>query len=152
VVGFEAIDGFSEHDMYAVGWDGEIWHFGGGLWRRLASPVNSVLVDVCCAGSGVVYCCGRNGLLVCGAGDVWNVVELSSFSEDIWSLAWFNDQLYLAAMDALFVLDGRALKVVKFGDDSPKSCYDLVTGAGVLWSVGAKDAFCFDGSRWSRID
>jgi len=152
VVGFEAVDGFSEREMYAVGWEGEICRFDGKQWSACVSPTNSVLVDVCCAGNGVVYACGRNGLIVSGRHDAWTVKDVSPFGEDIWSIAWFNDRVYFGTMDAVFVLDGDALRVVKMGEDAPKTCYDLVTGAGMMWSIGTKDVMSFDGSRWSRID
>lgn len=151
-VGFEAVDGYSETEIYAVGWDGEIWQFDGHTWKRRNSPTNAVLVDVCCAGNGMVYACGRNGLVVRGRNDKWEVLELREFSEDIWSLAWYQERVYLASMENLFVLNGDQLEIVDMGKDRAKTCYDLVTGDGVLWSIGFKDAMAFDGKQWSRID
>ncbi|WP_341317007.1 hypothetical protein WN982_37475 [Paraburkholderia sp. IMGN_8] len=152
IVGFEAVDGFSETDIYACGWDGEIWHYDGSAWSRKDSPVNTVLVDICCAGDGNVYACGRNGLLIRGNGNQWEVVDLAGFSDDIWSLAWFNRRLFVATFEYLLTLGKNGLDVLDMGDDPARTCYDLVTGAGMLWSIGAKDVMSFDGTTWSRID
>jgi hypothetical protein len=151
-VGFEAVDGFSETDIYAVGWEGEVWSFDGQQWSQRNSPVNIVLLDVCCAEDGLVYACARNGVLIRGRADALEVVDLKGFKDDIWSLVWFDGRLFLATMDNLYTLGKSGLQTVNLGKDRPKTCYDLVTGAGMLWSVGAKDVVSFDGRRWTRID
>jgi hypothetical protein len=152
VKGFEAIDGFSETDLYAVGWDGEIWNHDGRNWRQLPSPTNMVLTDVCCAGDGMVYTCGREGLLLKGRNQSWQILDLGEMNQDIWSLAWFNDQLYLSTMYRLFKLEGDKLAAVDTGNEDPKTCYRLSVGDGVLWSIGAKDVLTFDGKTWTRND
>lgn len=153
ISGFEALDGFSEKDIYAVGWDGEIWNCVDGNWQQQTSPVGQVLLDVCCGGDGFVYACARNGLLVRGKHGQWEALELGQFSESLWSLAWFKERLYAASMDTVFVLDDDdRLAPVYMGNDSAKTCYDLITGDGVMWSVGAKDVMSFDGQHWIRID
>jgi hypothetical protein len=152
VVGFEAVDGFSDSDMYAVGWSGEIWHYDGARWSREASPTTAVLTGVLCGGDGTVYACGRKGLLLARRAGVWSVIEHASMIDDLWHLAWYRDTLYLASMDGLFTLAGERLLALQFGDDAPSSCYHLAVGDGVLWSVGAKDIMAFDGAAWRRID
>ena len=152
VTGLEAIDGFSETDIYAAGWDGEIWHFNGTTWVQRSSPVNTVLVDICCAEDGWVYACGRNGVLVKGRNDDWSVLDLGGFSDDLWSLASYGGRLYVATMDYVLTLGDARLDVVDMGPDQAKSCYDLAVGHGLLWSIGAKDVMSFDGQSWSRID
>jgi hypothetical protein len=152
VVGFESVDGYSANELYAVGWDGEIWSYSGSVWAQISSPVNVVLLDVCCAGDGMVYACSRNGGLIRGRAGQWEVVDLKGFNDDIWSLAWYKGRLYLASMDNLFTLGIRGLELVDVGTERPSTCYDLVCDAGVLWSVGAKDVIAFDGHRWTRID
>lgn len=152
VVGFESVDGFSEEDIYAVGWEGEIWHYNGNIWNRIESPTNLILTDVCSGGNGRVYACGRLGLLLQGRFNQWEIIEHESLTEDIWSLAWFNGELYLATMRALYVLQGGQLVPVVFGEDVPSSCFHLRTAQGVLWSIGKKDVMAFDGKQWLRID
>lgn len=152
VCGFESIDGFSEQEIYAVGWDGEIWSYLNAQWRQEDSPVNTVLLDVCCGGDGFVYACGRNGVLVKGKRGAWEAVDLGEFSESLWSLAWFKGSLYASSMDAVFVLGEDGFTPVFWGEDVPNTSYDLVAGHGMLWSVGAKDVMSFDGEKWSRID
>lgn len=150
--GFEAVDGFSESDIYAVGWQGEIWHYDGQQWRQLPSPTNLVLVDVCCAGDGLVYACGREGLLLKGRDQTWEVIEPPGTPQDLWSLAWFDGRLYLSTFYALYTLGQNGLDPVDTSPEKAKSFHRLSTGDGVLWSIGAKDVLAFDGKTWTRID
>lgn len=152
IKGFESIDGFSETDIHAVGWDGEIWHFDGNGWRERPSPTNNVLTRVHCAGDGFVYAAGRQGLLIRGRDERWDLVDLGSLREDIWDLAWFKDRLHVVTRTGLHTLLADKLVPVAFGDDSPRTCYQLSTADGVLWSFGGKDIMAFDGTAWTRID
>src|SRR5688572_6301478 len=61
--GFEAIDGFDEKEIYAVGWEGEIWQLLKRKWTERSSPVNVILTGVECAPNGQVYICGQTGTL-----------------------------------------------------------------------------------------
>lgn len=152
VTGFEAVDGFSEKEIYAVGWEGEIWKYDGKKWQSVNSPTNFVLVDVCCASDGSVYACGRLGTLIKGRGASWSVVDLGDFKEDIWSLASFQGRLYLATMYGVYTLEATGVEPVDMGSDQPESAYRLSAEDGVLWSIGAKDVMAFDGKTWTRID
>ncbi|MGG5820264.1 hypothetical protein [Falsiroseomonas sp. HW251] len=150
--GFEAVDGYSAEEIYAVGWDGEIWQWDGSSWTRQESPTNLILTDVCCAGDGQVYACGRQGLLLRGRGPTWTIVEQDVIDEDIWSLAWFGEALYLATFEAVYVMRGDTIEMVDFGEGKALSTYRLGVGPASLWSVGAKDVMSFDGTSWTRID
>jgi hypothetical protein len=152
VTGFEAVDGFSESDVYAVGWRGEIWHWDGKKWHQLPSPTNLVLVDVCCAGDGTVYACGREGLLLKGRDQTWEVVEPPGTPQDLWGLAWFDGRLYLSTFYALYTLGKNGLEAVDTGAEKAKTFHRLSADDGVLWSIGAKDVLAFDGKTWTRID
>lgn len=152
VVGFESIDGFEEGEIYAVGWEGEIWRFDGRRWDQASSPTNFILTDVCCAGDGNVYACGRVGMLLVGRKDQWRIIEHETMSEDIWSLAWFNGSLYAATYRGLFRLDGEVLAPVDMGQDTPATYFKLSAIQGAMWSIGRKDVMAFDGVSWMRID
>lgn len=150
VAGFEAIDGFGADDIYAVGWEGELWHWQAGSWTQGPSPVNVVLSGVCCAGDGNVYACGQAGTLLRGRGQDWEVLETEGLMDDFWDLRWFMGRLYVASMSALYELQGDALVPVDFGRDAPDSCYKLTDAEGVLWSVGQQNICSFDGAAWRR--
>ena len=152
VTGFEAVDGFSESDVYAVGYHGEIWHYDGRKWRQLPSPTNLVLTDVCCAGDGTVYACGREGLLLKGRDQKWEVIDPPGTPQDLWSLAWFDGRLYLSTFYALYTLHKNALEPVDTGAEQAKTFHRLSADDGVLLSAGAKDVLVFDGKAWTRID
>ncbi len=151
VAGFEALSGFDAQDLYAVGWEGEIWHWTDKRWQPCASPVNVVLTAVCCAPDGQVYACGQNGTLLAGRGDRWAVLE-HEVVDDFWDLCWFNGVLLVASMSGLYELAEDGLVPVRFGDDQPDSCYRLTEAEGVLWSIGQEDLFSFDGQAWKRWD
>lgn len=152
VKGFESVDGYSETDIYAVGWDGEIWHFDGQHWQQKSSPTSNVLTNVLCAGDGFVYASGRQGLLLRGRGDVWAGIGHEGIGEDIRDLAWFDQRLYLVTCAGLYTLTDGKPAPVDFGEDSPASFHRLGTADGVLWSFGKKDVMAFDGQAWTRID
>lgn len=154
IVGFESIDGFSESDLYAVGWQGAIWHYDGKAWAQEDSPTNVILGGVCCAGNEKVYACGRLGTLLRGRAGRWEVIKHESTEQDLWGLAWYEGVLYAASMRQVFRLTADdKLEPVVMGDDPPAStAYHLSAADGVLMSVGAKDVMLFDGKAWARID
>jgi hypothetical protein len=148
-VGFEAIHGFAEDEIYAVGWGGEIWHFDGSSWANHAGLTNLILTSVCCAEDDKVYVVGQRGTLIRGRRDKWEIVELGDeFDTDFWDVCWFKKKLYLSTMTGLYTLKGDRLDEVEFDDTLNPSCYRLSTAEGVLWSIGAADVMSFDGKKW----
>lgn len=150
VVGFESLDGFNEEDLYAVGWEGEIWHFDGASWSQIDSPTNLILLDVCCAGDNNVYISGQMGLLIAGRGNKWKIID-TQFKENIWSMVWFQDSLYLSAYSGIYRLHDNQIERINFKGDIPATFYHLAAGDGLLVSIGGKDVMGFDGNAWFRI-
>jgi len=148
---FESVDGFSETDIYAVGWGGEMWHFDGQKWTALASLTNLDLHKVRCAGDGKVYACGQVGTVLRGRGSLWEIVEQDVTKQDFWGLEWFGGVLYLCTTRFVFRLEDDHVVQIDFDGEPPETCYHLSAADGRMWSIGARDVMEFDGQEWASI-
>lgn len=152
-VGFEAIDGFSGNEIYAVGWSGEIWEYNGKKWMNRTSPTNVILNAVCCTGSETVYVAGQQGVMIKGRHERWEIIEWEEeVTADIWDLCWFKNNLYVATMTELYTLQGNQLEEVDFGDLEIAGFYSLTQAEGVMWSIGKEDVLSFDGATWRSFE
>ncbi len=150
--GFEAITGFSAGEIYAVGWNGEIWKWDGSLWNNQPTPTNVILTGACAADDELVYICGQRGIIIRGRNDQWELVAVDELSEDLWDICCFDGDIYISSMtDVYKLVDGR-IEPLDFGDDRPETTYRLTHAQGVLWSIGSDNVFSFDGSTWTRFD
>ena len=148
----QAIHGFNASDIYAVGREGELWQYNGKIWTQHEMPTNVNFTNVKCAGDGKVYIVGHDGMLVCGVGaTTWKVIDHDETDDDFWDVEWFEGDVYISSMNAVYRLNGELLEKVDFGDDAPKSCYQLSTAEGVMWSNGEYDIMAYDGKTWTRI-
>jgi hypothetical protein len=147
----EAIHGFSESDIYAVGRKGELWQFNGQFWLKRDLPTTVNLSAVKCAEDGFVYIGGHNGVLIRGRNEAWEILDQAPMRSDIWDIEWFEGELYVSTFSAVYRLKGPHLEPILFGEDKPKTFYHLSVGEGVLWSVGEADVMSFDGTKWTRV-
>jgi hypothetical protein len=150
--GFEDICGFGPNEMYAVGWEGEIWQWDGTRWINRESPTNLILTGVCCAADEQVYICGQNGVLIRGRSESWELLVFEGMSEDLWDVCWYRDKLYAASMNMVFTVAEGRLEPIDFGSVEARSFGRLTTAEGVLWSVGSSDVLAFNGETWTRLD
>lgn len=150
-VDLHAIHGFNATNLYAVGSHGEVWHHNGKAWTKRDMPTNLNLTTVTCADDGMVYIAGHDGVLIRGRDDVWEVIEHEDTADDIWDLEWFEGQLYVATMEGVYRLQKDRLVAIDFGDDIPRSSYQLSAANGVMWSIGEFDIMSYNGTRWVRI-
>ena len=107
--GFEAIAGYSMDEIYAVGWNGEIWKWDGKEWHDQVSPTNIILTGVTCAGDGYVYVCGQDGALIRGRDGRWTVLDVDNMNSDFWDVHWFDGKLYIATMQTLYCYGKKGL-------------------------------------------
>lgn len=152
VVGFEAMAGFDEQEMYAVGWGGEIWEFSKKEWIQRESPVAEILTGIRCAEDGMVYICGRNGTLLKGRHNKWEAFSSAELTDDCWDIISFKNRIFVSTMTSLWELNGSQLSPVNFGKKAPVSCYRLTAAEGVMWSLGQQDLYSFDGKKWEEVD
>jgi hypothetical protein len=152
-VGFEGIDGFSSCEIYAVGWNGEIWQYDGSTWIDRSGLTNVILTTICCVPDNSVFIGGRKGVLIKGRNDSWEIIQLENeVDADIWDLCWFNNKLYIATINDLYTLEGNKLVGVDFGEIEISSCFSLTEAEGVLWSIGKDDVASFDGQIWQKYE
>ena len=153
IVGFESIDGFSANDLYAVGWQGEIWHRKSKRWRQIDSPVSSNLNAICCSEDGIAYAVGDGGVMLRGRDDVWSEI-VTGITDNLQDVRDFGGKVYVVTDFAILELAGSALKpVTAFADpdDEPDTCLHLLKAVDGLVSLGQKDVFKLFGGKWQRV-
>jgi hypothetical protein len=151
IVGFESIDGFSSKELYAVGWQGEIWLRKSGKWRQIDSPTSGNLTAVCCAEDGVVYAVGQAGLMLKGRNDHWEEVD-SGLTENLQDVRDFGGRVYAVTDFDIYELTGKGLQPVSLpGGEGAGTCLHLLKATDGLVSLGLKDVFKFHGGQWSRV-
>lgn len=148
---FETLHGLSASSIYAAGRRGEIWHYDGVKWVQEDSPTNRIITDLWCSPSGSVFACGQAGTVLVRSGGVWRVIDHEATEDDFWSLREFGGKVYLATMQAVYELSGNTVTPVDFGSDAPETCFALSVAGNMMWSVGAKNIFAFNGTQWTRI-
>jgi len=152
IVGFESLDGFTAKDLYAVGWQGEIWHRKGTRWRQVDSPVSINLNAVCCADDGQVYVVGDKGVMLRGRDDTWSEIE-TGLADNLQDVRDFEGRLYVVTDFAILELvKDKLVPVANFAEgDRPASCLHLLRGEDGLVSLGPKDLFKLHGGNWQRV-
>jgi hypothetical protein len=151
-IGLQTLEGYSDSEIYAAGFGGEVWNLDNGRWHQEESPTNVALDTCCCCPDGLVRIAGKCGVILEGRRNSWRVVPQGTTDSEFFSSAWFKDRLYLASTDAVFRLMENELETVDFGATGPASCFHVTTDGHALWSIGPKDILCFDGRAWNRID
>jgi hypothetical protein len=153
-VGLNAIGGFSAAEVYAVGFQGEIWIWTGDAWRSIDSPTNVALECVVCGGDGLTYIGGQHGVLLRGRQERWEVVEHDSTEADLWCALWFADRLLLASSRAVFALgpDNELGSVLDDRKVPGVTCGWLTSLGDTAFSIGPSHVLqSNDLDRWEPV-
>jgi len=154
---FLFIAGVSEKALYFGGEQakGILYFWDGTRCSRLDLPTEKALREILIAPDGTVWICGREGLLLRGRDQRFEVALDLGSQPRFASLAWFKDRLYLGSSSgpsALFVYDGRGVVPVNTGlTPELEDAHTLEAVDDVLWVVGMKSLARFDGTTWERI-
>lgn len=152
IVGFNAIDGLHEEDLYAVGLLGQIWHYNGVQWRQLDSPTNVKLECVRCVTPDLVFIGGNNGIIIKGNKNKWEILENGLTEDTFWGMEYFLDSLYLSTdRSSIFKLEDNEIVSVDMNLGEEISTYSLHSNDGILLSVGPNDITVFDSNKWEKI-
>jgi len=153
VVGFEDIGGFSSEEVYAVGWQGEIWWRDKMKWRQVDSPVSANLNSIACGAEGVVYIVGDDGVMLEGRRETWKVIDTGK-SENLLDVAVFKQQIFAVTDFSILRLspDGRLVPADNFiDDDRPSTCLHLLDCPDAVFSMGPSDLFRLTDGPWERL-
>lgn len=153
VIGFEDMSGFSNAEMYAVGWQGEIWWYDNANWRQIDSPVSANLNAVCCAEDGNVYIVGDNGAMLRGRHETWEVLA-SGRDENLMDVCCYENSVYVVTDFQILKLIGDVLvDEENFANpaDVPATCLSLLKASDGVISMGPKDLFRLSQGAWERL-
>lgn len=151
-VGFEAVDGFSATEMYAVGRRGEIWQLDAGRWIPRTSPTTETITQLLCASDGESYGATDKGTIITGRGERWEKLA-AHLPEPALGLRLFDGALYASTKKGLYRREGdKFVAIPPPKKDAPKTYGALDASKSALWSIGGKDIFTFDGKTWTRIE
>jgi hypothetical protein len=146
------IGGVFPSDVYAVGLNGLLMHYGGRKWEYLDSPTNSHLYSLLYISKHEVYVCGASGGIYRGSRRTWEFIGDRERNDNMWSIAQYNGALYLAYGDrGLLRHDGNEMQDVDFGLNHDPYTHRLSIGGNRLWSIGSHDVLVFDGKDWGTI-
>jgi hypothetical protein len=149
--GFSDLDAFSESDMYAVGGNGDVWHYDGKKWTQMGFPSNVELGTVTCAGDGQVYISGEGGSLWVGQKSTWKSIYKGS-SSILWNdVLWFEGKLWLASDYQFRIWNGKELEpVMHEGKPVPMNGH-MDVHDGLLAIASSEYVMTYDGKNWKHI-
>jgi hypothetical protein len=147
------IDAGVVQPLIAVGYNGEIWCRKGTRWTQMSSPTNVILHWIRMLEPDHAFSSGQKGVLLEWDGNLWKAVDLGDMEEDIWSIEWFKDHLYMATDERLLRLSSSyRLEEVKGVPDKNSETLELHANDGVLLATGSKHVWITeDGKKWLDI-
>jgi len=148
-VGFEAIDGFDDTELYAAGLNGEVWQRRDARWHAIAAPTNVHLSALTCGADGFVMVGGRTGTLLRGRDDAWEIRALPT-QDTIWDICRFGPTLYLRlGSDVVtYAWDTDEMVPLEGLHDAAR----LVCRGERLLVLGRKRIVSVEGAAWREID
>ncbi|WP_152889851.1 hypothetical protein [Burkholderia cenocepacia] len=153
-IGLIDINGLHEKSIYVVGNDGYMAFFDGSNWIKLPKATAAHLNCVLPVSDDSVWVAGSKGTLLKGnfqAG--FGAVARKSLSTDFYSLAWFNDRLFIGAGDGIYELDENGPQRLMVSDKfSLDGVATVEAKDGVLWALASRRLARYDGVQWEAFE
>ncbi len=152
VIGFTAVAGNADGEIFAVGWNGEIWILSDGVWASQDSGTRANFNAVSIGEDGRVVVVGDDGSVVVGSRDQWSVVDVG-LGANLQGVCHFGQEVFVCTDFELFLFDGKSLVLeTRFSkNDSPKTCMNLIVSEKFAFSQGERDIFKYTSGVWDRV-
>jgi len=152
VLGFNAIHGLDESEIFAVGFQGEIWRCLHGEWAQVSSPTDTSLYVVHQLATGDVLIGGGLGLLLRGNASGFAIIPHQQTTASITGIATYDGRTFIAAEDGkLFELTGDQLITVNdIPSDSDGGGQLHANNMGMLY-VRYDSVMLWDGQIWQNV-
>lgn len=149
IVGFNAIHGLDEAELFAVGLRGEIWCCEAGRWRAIDSPTNTSLYTVRSLPGGEVLIGGGLGVLLRGSAKGFVSIDHEATDAPITGIARFAGRTFVADENgSLFDLVGDKLVPVTEVPPPDEGGGQLDANDSALIFVRNDAIYVFDGKTW----
>ena len=148
---FHDIDGFSEQDIYCVGTDGQVVHYDGMAWTRIAVPTKTELAAICCAGDGQVYINGASGMTYRGRGSKWQCIHEGGNTLPFRDMVWHEGRVWCTNDSGVWFINGDEVERADLPDGIGAYAGNLASSDGVLLLAGYGGAAFHENDRWTKI-
>lgn len=149
---FNDIDGFSTSDIYAVGGEGDVWHYDGTQWQPIPFPSNVNLNAVCCGGDGQVYIASAHlGLFFVGRGNRWKTIQYRQLALPIRDMVWHQGKVWFTNDYGLWTIDNGVISEADVPGKIAAYSGHLSVGDGVMLLAGIYGAAMHDGEQWHAV-
>ncbi|TDR34962.1 hypothetical protein DFR29_1418 [Tahibacter aquaticus] len=147
----EDIDGFSESDIYTVGSEGQVFHYDGKTWTRLAFPTNARLETVCCAGNGSVYISDVDGSVFKGRGEEWVRIHKTKLQLPYRDMVWHDGKLWCTSDYGVWTIADDKVAVADLPPGVAAYAGNLSAADGVLLLAGYGGAAFREDGHWTVL-
>ena len=157
------VKGFNSKEIYLCGEEDTrpfLGYWDGSDIREMEPPITEgALTGIYLENKRNIWICGREGLLLLGnVNDGWKKLELSTQLNLFHEITPYRDRLVLVSSvrpGGLYELNSENMEFKKFAPSPPLSRDETLFFAqaidDVLWVVGMKNIFRYDGVEWEKI-
>jgi hypothetical protein len=150
VIGLNAIDGPTADQLFAAGYNGEVWMYQAKKWQPVETKTTATLNDLLCTPAGEVYVCGMSGIILKGNEKGFTPVENEITKDNLYSITVFKGKLYVSSLTSVYVINNNKLEAVK--GTAGFSTGHLAANDDIMISTGAKHILLTeDGVKWEQV-